>query len=348
MYPLVSIITPSFNQAAYLPDAICSVLSQDYSPIEYWVVDGASTDGSLEVIQNFSGQLTGWISERDSGQSEAINKGIIKGQGEIVAWLNSDDFYLPQAVSRAVKMFQSDPDLGMVFGEALTVDQRGWPLKRLTFGDWGLQELVKFRIICQPAVFMRRSILEKAGFLDHSYNFMLDHHLWIRVARMAPIHYEGSNNGGNSSRSLPWAAARHHPGAKNVSQSPGFSQEIMRLLEWMHTVPDLERIIQKDRRGVRAGAYRLSARYLLDGGRYRDALSNYLRAAGSNPGYALKHWHRMIYAVLAGIGFGATLDHFRAPYQRRRQQQLAAELKSSSESSGNALDGWPGIRLAQN
>ncbi len=348
MHPLVSIITPSFNQAAYLPDAICSVLSQDYSPIEYWVVDGASTDGSLEVIQNFSSQLTGWISERDSGQSEAINKGIIKAQGEIVAWLNSDDFYLPQAVSRAVKLFQSDPDLGMVFGEALTVDQRGWPLKRLTFGDWGLQELVKFRIICQPAVFMRRSILEKAGFLDHSYNFMLDHHLWIRVARMAPIHYEGSNSGGNLSRSLPWAAARHHPGAKNVSQSPGFSQEIMRLLEWMHTVPDLERIIQKDRRGVRAGAYRLSARYLLDGGRYRDALSNYLRAAGSNPGYALKHWHRMIYAVLAGIGFGATLDHFRAPYQRRRQQQLAAELKSSSESSGNALDGWPGICLAQN
>jgi len=345
--PLVSIITPSLNQAAYLPDAIRSVLSQDYSPIEYWVVDGASTDGSLEVIQDFSGQLTGWVSERDSGQSAAINKGLSKAQGEFVGWLNSDDFYLPQAVSCAVKLFRSDPELGMVFGEALTVDQRGRPLKRLTFGDWGLQELVKFRIICQPAVFMRRSILENAGFLDPSYNFMLDHHLWIRMARMAPIHYEGSKNGGNFTRSLPWAGARHHPGAKNVSQSPGFSQEIMRLLEWMHTIPDLERIIQKDRRGVRAGAYRLSARYLLDGGRYRDAFSNYLRAAGSNPGYALKHWHRMLYAVLAGIGFGTILDRLRAPYQIKRRQQLVSELKSSSESSGNALDGWPGILLAQ-
>ena len=347
MNPLVTIITPSFNQAAYLPDAIRSVLSQDYSPIEYWVIDGASTDGSLEVIQKFSDQLTGWISERDAGQSDAINKGMLKAQGEIVAWLNSDDFYLPQAVSRAVKLFQSNRGLGMVFGDALTVDQRGWPLKRLDFGDWGLQQLVKFRIICQPAVFMRRSILEKAGFLDPSYNFMLDHHLWIRIAQLAPILYVGSNKGGNLTQSLPWAAARHHPGAKNVSQSPGFSHEIMRLLEWMHTVPDLEQIVQKDRRGVRAGAYRLSARYLLDGGRYRDALRNYLLAARSDPGYTFKHWHRMLYAVLAGIGFGKIMDRLRALYQLKRQQQLAAELISSSESSGNSLDGWPGIHLAQ-
>ena len=347
MNPLVTIITPSFNQAAYLPDAIRSVLSQDYSPIEYWVVDGASTDGSVEIIQNFSDRLTGWISERDAGQSEAINKGLSKAQGGIVAWLNSDDFYLPQAVSRAVEAFHSDRELGMVFGEALTVDQRGWPLKWLGFGDWGLQELVKFRIICQPAVFMRRSILEKAGFLDPSYNFMLDHHLWIRIAQLAPVLYAGGSEGENQARSLPWAAARHHPGAKNVSQSPGFSNEIMRILEWMHTVPDLERIVQKDRRGVRAGAYRLSARYLLDGGKYREALRSYLLATGSKPGYALKHWHRILYAVLSGIGLGFILDRLRAPYQLRRQQQLAAELISSSESSGNLLDGWPGIHLAQ-
>jgi glycosyltransferase involved in cell wall biosynthesis len=345
--PLVTIITPSFNQVLYLPDAIRSVLSQDYTPIEYWVVDGASTDGSVQVIQEYSDRLAGWISERDAGQSEAINKGLSKAQGEIVAWLNSDDFYLPQAVSRAVEMFQSDRDLGMVFGNALTVDQHGWPLKWLGFGDWGLQELVKFRIICQPAVFMRRNMLEKAGFLDPSYNFMLDHHLWIRIAELAPILYAGGSKGKSGTPSFPWAAARHHPGAKNVSQSQEFSREIMRLLEWMHTIPNLERIIQKDRRGVQSGAYRLSARYLLDGGKYREALRDYLLAAGSNPGFALKHWHRMLYTVLGGIGFGRILDRLRYPYQLRGQKQLASELITNSEASGKILDGWPGLHLTQ-
>lgn len=344
MNPLVSIITPSYNQAAYLPDAILSVLSQDYSPIEYWVVDGASTDGSVEIIQSYSCQLAGWVSEQDSGQAEAINKGLQYTRGEIVAWLNSDDFYLPQAISQAVKVFQANPALGLIFGEALTVDQTGRPLNRLVFGEWGLPQLVKFHIVCQPAVFMRRAFLEQAGLLDPTYHFMLDHQLWLRIAQLAPIQYAGSPRSRNPAQHFPWAAARHHARAKNVSNALGFSQETLRLLAWMHTVPALQAIIQNDPHGVQAGAHRLSARYLLDGEHYREALQSYIQAVKAKPTYGLKHWHRMLYALLAGMGFNKTLDKLRSPFQSRRQLRLQKELASSSIHAGS-LENWPGINL---
>jgi glycosyltransferase involved in cell wall biosynthesis len=292
MNPLVSIITPSYNQAAYLEQAICSVLEQDYAPLEYLVVDGGSTDGSVEIIQRHAGRLAWWVSERDAGQAEAINKGLRRARGEIVAWLNSDDLYLPGTIAQAATLMQADPAQGMLFGDAVTIDPQGATLNRLAFGDWGLADLLRFRIICQPAVFMRRAVLEQAGPLDLSYHFMLDHHLWLRMARLAPV------------RHVPavWAAARHHPGAKNVAQAPGFARETLRLLEWIQAQPDLQARVQADRRRIEAGAYRLQARYLLDGGQPASALRAYGRALRRDPAYALQHAHRMIYALLSLVG----------------------------------------------
>jgi hypothetical protein len=290
--PLVSIITPSYNQAAYLDQTLRSVLDQDYTSVEYLVVDGASTDGSSEIIQRYADRLAWWVSERDAGQAEAINKGLRRTRGEIVAWLNSDDLYLPGAVAQAAAALGADSSLGMVFGDAVTIDPQGKTLNRLSFGDWGLNELLRFRIICQPAVFMRRPVLEQAGPLDPDYHFMLDHHLWLRMARLAPV------------RHIPmvWAAARYHAGAKNVAQAPGFARETLRLLEWMQAQPDLAPRLQADRRRIEAGAYRLQARYLLDGGEPGPALRSYGKALVRDPGYTLQHTHRMIYALLSLVG----------------------------------------------
>jgi hypothetical protein len=296
----LSIITPSYNQARYLEQTIKSVLAQEYPSLEYIIVDGASTDGSQEIIQKYADRLAWWISEPDQGQADAINKGLSRASGEIVAWLNSDDLYLPGAVSAAAQALEADPQAGMVFGDATTIDEHGSELKPLVFGDWGLQELMRFRIICQPAVFMRRAVVEQAGGLDPSYHFLLDHHLWIRLAQRAPVQHVPA----------AWAAARHHPAAKNVSQAAGFGQEAFRILHWMEDQPDLQPRLQADRRRIEAGAYRLNARYLLDGGQPAAALRSYLQALWRNPRFAMQHWRRMLYAAASLAGAGSLADRY--------------------------------------
>jgi hypothetical protein len=348
--PLVSIVTPSYNQAAFLEQTLRSVLAQDYEPIEYLVVDGASSDNSVEIIKRYGDRLAWWVSEPDAGQAQAINKGLKRAGGEIIAWLNSDDLYLPGAISQAVARMQANPELGMVFGDAITIDVQGRPISKLAFNDWGLVELMRFRIICQPAVFMRRSVLENAGLLDSSYHMMLDHHLWIRIARLAPIQHEPSL----------WAAARHHPQAKNVAQAEEFSRETLRLLDWMQTQPDLAPLVARQRKKVLGGAYRLSARYLLDGGKPGAALRQYGRALLAWPGFGLKHWQRMVYAVFSLAGIHRVPDRVRENTLARRRQALLQGLRQhpafqyssepgpvqvSTEHRDTRAETWPGLNL---
>lgn len=262
--------------------------------LEYMVVDGGSNDGSLEIIQRYAGDLAWWVSEPDAGQAEAINKGLQRARGEYVAWLNSDDLYLPGAVAQAVQALEADPDASIVFADAITIDAQGRKLNDLKFGDWGIDELMRFRIICQPAVFMRRSALERAGYLDLSFHYLLDHHLWLRLAQQGAVRHAGG----------VWAAARHHPQAKNVAHAAGFGREAFRILEWMQTQPELASRLAARQRRILAGAHRLNARYLLDGDQPGQALRAYLQALRYDPAFALQHWHRMAYAVFSII-FGS-------------------------------------------
>lgn len=352
--PLVTIVTPSYNQVAFLENTIRSVLAQDYTALEYMIVDGGSTDGSVEIIQRYSDRLAWWVSERDSGQAEAINKGLRRAKGEFVAWLNSDDLYLPGAIQQAVAAFQANLGLGLVFGDAITIDAQGKILNRLSFGDWDLLDLVSFRIICQPAVFMRRAVLERSGYLESSFHYMLDHHLWIKMARCASIQHIGGriDKGGREPAAI-WAAARHHPGAKNVTQAPGFSSETMQILKWMETQPDLEAIIAQNRNRVLAGAYRLNARYLLDGGLPAQALASYWRALIARPSYAIKHWHRMAYAILCLVRLDSLTNSFRKRLSTHQRRRLAAGLRTRKfatgqqdlTSAGVELKNWPGLNL---
>ena len=343
--PLVTIVTPSFNQAEFLEQTLHSVLAQDYHPVEYFVVDGGSTDGSQEIIERYRKRLSWCVSEPDAGQGDAINKGLSRAGGEIVAWINSDDVYLPGAISRAAAALQESPQLGMVFSDAVTINGRGNLLNILQFGDWGLNELVSFRIICQPAVFMRRSVLERAGFLDPSYHYLLDHHLWVRIARIAPIRHinsqiPGAHSLGAKQLAGIWAAARHHPQAKNVVKASDFGKEVFRLLTWMENQPDLAAIINKNRKQVYAGAYRLNGRYLLDGGMPDAALKSYWRALVADPGFTLKHMHRMIYAMVCIIGLegiaNPIIEHSRG--NQARSDMMKAIDEWIEETTGNATE----------
>lgn len=328
--PLVSIVTPSYNQAQYLEDTIRSVLAQRSaanSPfcLEYIIVDGASTDGSQEIISRYADQLAWWVSEADQGQAQAINKGFQRAKGEILGWLNSDDLYLPGAIQQAVEILQTDPQLGLVFGDALSIDEQGRPIHRLSFGNWGLAELIRFRVICQPAVFFRRSVWERVGGLDESYHYMLDHLLWIQIARRFPIQHANGL----------WAAARQHAQAKNVAQAARFGDEAQRIYEWIQEQPDLAEKVYRARNQVQGGVFRLRARYLLDGGFAAEAFRVYIKALQENPTFALKHWHRMLYAALSLIGgSGLRRWYYSLSYRRNFNRLRNLPLKD-----------WPGINL---
>lgn len=309
MPPRVSIITPSYNQAAYLEQTLRSVLEQDYPDLEYLVADGASTDGSVEIIRRYAPRLAWWVSEKDSGQGEAINKGFARASGEIVAWINSDDYYLPGAIAAAVQAFESHPEVGLVFGDVVSIDGAGQPINVMTYGSWGLAELARFNIIGQSSVFLRRSVLEQAGLLDTSYHMLLDHHLWLRVARQTGILYVPQR----------WSAARYHAEAKNLAQPARFAQEAYRLVGWMQSEAGLPDLYRTDRRRIWAGAHRFAARYLLDGGQPGPALRAYLQSLAAEPLPALKESRRIAYAA-ASLLFN--VEGLKKAYLERRRKKL--------------------------
>ena len=188
--PLVTIVTPSYNQGRFIRATIESVLSQDYGAIEYIVMDGGSTDNTAAVVREYSSRLK-WISEKDRGQSDAINKGFRMAKGEIVSWLNSDDFILPGAVSLAVKAFEAHPQIMAVYGEGYLIDEAGQVTRRFPatepFNLWKLVYLCDY--ILQQTVYFRKSVFQEVGYLDESLHFGLDWDLLIRIGKRYPLQY---------------------------------------------------------------------------------------------------------------------------------------------------------------
>ena len=310
-YPLVSVVTPSFNQARYLETTIQSVLSQDYARIEYIVMDGASQDGSIEIIKKYENRLAYWASEKDSGQAEAINKGLVRANGEILAWLNSDDYYLPNTISSAVKIFEENSDVIMIYGDMLAVDELGKTINVLKYKQLSLEDLLCFQIIGQPVVFFRREAFEKTGGLDTSFHFLLDHHLWIRLAQQGKILHMPQT----------WAAARYHAEAKNRAKAAQFGREAFRILDWAQSQPGLAEEVTHVERRARASAHRVDARYLLDGGKSISALNAWTRALFIHPPTALARLNIPVSALLDLSGLSA----LRQLILRRRQRGFSGK-----------------------
>jgi len=188
--PKVSIVTPSFNQAPFLEQTLRSVLGQDYPNLEYIVIDGGSTDGSLEIIQRYADRLAYWQSQPDQGQTDAINQGFAHATGEILAWLNSDDLLLPGAVSAAVKALQEHPEAAMVYGDALLINAQGKTIGKFPAAQTDLRKLRRGYVhIPQQASFFRAELWRKVGPLDVSFYFAMDYDLWVRLAALAPLVY---------------------------------------------------------------------------------------------------------------------------------------------------------------
>jgi glycosyltransferase involved in cell wall biosynthesis len=188
--PLVTIVTPSYNQGPFIRATIESVLAQDYPNIEYIIMDGGSHDETAAIAKEYAGKLV-FISEKDRGQSHAINKGFRMARGQIVSWLNSDDVILPGAVTRAVQAFERNPAAGAVYGEGYLIDADGKVTARFPatepFNLWKLIYLSDY--ILQQTVYIRRAVLDDVGFLDEQLHWGLDWDLFIRIGKKYHMEY---------------------------------------------------------------------------------------------------------------------------------------------------------------
>jgi glycosyltransferase involved in cell wall biosynthesis len=185
-WPRLSIVTPSFNQAAYLERTILSVLNQNYPNLQYIIVDGGSTDGSVEVIRKYEKYLAYWVSERDQGQGDAIDKGMRAADGEIVAWQNSDDVYVPDAFRTVGKIFEGRPDADLVFGNMYLIDERDGvrrDVRHVPVNHFALRYLTC--CLSNQAAFWRRALMERCGGLDRGLRYCMDFELWLRMGRSA-------------------------------------------------------------------------------------------------------------------------------------------------------------------
>jgi glycosyltransferase involved in cell wall biosynthesis len=183
MQPVVSVVTPSYNQARWLPDTLRSVAGQTYAPIEHVVMDGGSTDGSREILASASPAVA-WESRPDRGQSDAINAAFHRSSGEIIGWLNSDDAYFASdVVGRAVEIFERRPDVGVVYGHAALVNGDGVLLHVLWAPSFARSVLRAYNLICQPTVFVRRSALGRDNLVDPAFDYTMDWELLLHAAR---------------------------------------------------------------------------------------------------------------------------------------------------------------------
>jgi glycosyltransferase involved in cell wall biosynthesis len=188
--PLVTIVTPSYNQGRFIAATIESVLGQDYPNLEYLIIDGASTDETAAVVARYADRLT-FVSEPDGGQSDAINKGFRRARGEIVAWLNSDDLLLPGAVSAAVRALREHPEAGAVYGEGYQIDEQGAVISRFAatraFNLWRLLNLSDY--VLQQTAFFRRDVFDDVGWLDENLHYGMDWEILMRIGLHRPLVY---------------------------------------------------------------------------------------------------------------------------------------------------------------
>ncbi len=219
----VSIVTPSMNQGQYLAATLLSVSAQTDVQIGYYVVDGASTDGSLTVIQQYADQLAYWVSEPDRGQAHAINKGLLRARGDILAWLNADDTYLPGTLASVTTFFDRHPQVDVVYGDVEFVDVAGQRLGTMAAWEFDAQlQLCATNLIPQPAAFFRRRVYELIGGLDEDLHYALDYDYWCRAV-LAGARFQHVPEA--------WATYRLHPASKTEAQADRFAAEMRRAVD---------------------------------------------------------------------------------------------------------------------
>jgi glycosyltransferase involved in cell wall biosynthesis len=307
--PVVSIVTPTYNQADFLSETIESVLAQDYPYLEYRVIDDGSTDTTREILASYDGRIM-WESHANQGQTPTINKGWKLAQGDILTWLNSDDSLLPGAVTKAVNYFNDHPDTGIVFGDTLFTQADGTPIERsrpLPPFDY-----LKFVMSCenpiaQPSAFIRREVVEAVGLLDSFYYYFMDWDFWLRAGLQCRIDY------------IPelLSTYRLHAESKTVSQALKAAPELERMYKAFFARPDLPTALQDVKAKAMANMYFTSGGYYLKGGGKKGAVRMAFKALTTYPAvlFGPTDLHKFLYCL---FGESAIYKSARAHFHQRR------------------------------
>ncbi len=278
-WPRVSIITPSFNQAAYLEQTIQSVLAQDYPNLEYIIIDGGSEDGAVDIIRRYASQLAYWVSRKDNGQAEAINEGFERATGQYIAWLNSDDLYLPGCIRKAIDMFEANPGAGLVYGQVEVINEKGARIGAFRPFTYRFEDLLALRIIIpQQAAFFRADLLRQIGFLRTDLHYALDHELFVRLGAHAPV----------ASFDKVVAQYRISEINKGATQRSSWASEFVKILDDYFARPGVP---TGNKRAAYAGAYYRGGCNLLDDENFSQARAWFIKAMQADssllrsPGY---------------------------------------------------------------
>lgn len=291
-WPRVSLVTPSYNQGEFLEDAVLSVLHQGYPDLEYFIMDGASTDRTREILEAYASRLTYWESVPDRGQAHAINKGWRRATGKYLWWLNSDDMLMPGALFEAAAFLEAHPEVDLVYGDQVRIAGDGRPIDVYTYPpfDFAAFELGK-PDVSQPGALMRAEVLARVGYLDETLHYLMDLDYWRRMAlagcRLAHV-------------GRPLALFRIYDQAKTLAGSPRAAEERAILNERLFADPRLPPTIAENKSRVTSLMHIYRARTLLLCGKHKAALGEAICSGQVWAGQFLRRafWHQAGLALL--------------------------------------------------
>ena len=287
-WPKVTIVTPSYNQGHSLEETVRSVLLQGYPNLEYIIIDGGSTDNSVEIIRKYQKWLAYWVSEKDRGQTHAINKGFARATGDICAYLNSDDVYLPDALLNVARLFEQHPEAALLYGDCQLIDESSRVIDLWPAADFDLLEFVFRCYIPQQATFWRKSTQSDVGDFKNEMHFAFDYEMWLRIAARYRLQH------------APLLLAQHRKaeGTKTVSTPEAFGGEIIGSLQTFFSSPDLPGEVKAIESDAYAFASIDHALLKFRNGRFADAREDLETGFKQSPDIVTRHRERIIRAFV--------------------------------------------------
>jgi glycosyltransferase involved in cell wall biosynthesis len=335
-YPKISIITPSYNQGQFIEETIRSVVYQDYPNIEYIIIDGGSKDESVDIICKYKNQISHWVSESDNGQTDAINKGLKLATGDIIAYLNSDDVYYPNTFLKIARYFEQNPDIAMVYGNAVHIDRDGKLLSVIHTGKLDITQYLSNRFyLPQPSIFFRSCVLSETGYFDSRYHLAMDKEYWTRIL----VHFQVGY--------LPeiLARVRIYDEAKSNSQHYKYLAEHLMILDMIFSNAALfqkqisiSSNFEKFKREAYSSVYFQGGLAYLEIRQFMPAIHNILRAIRMNPFYLFKmDLCRSSFVAIFGVRLSRMIGKTLNTYRNRRDPQFN-KINRESESNRDFSD----------